>query len=45
MATQGIHWLGHAMHWGSIVGSQKDVQTLRRLLPPGVELAVLTPEA
>jgi L-ascorbate metabolism protein UlaG (beta-lactamase superfamily) len=33
------------MHWGSIVGSQKDVQTLRRLLPPGVELSVLTPEA
>jgi L-ascorbate metabolism protein UlaG (beta-lactamase superfamily) len=33
------------MHWGSIVGSQKDVQTLRRLLPPGVELAILTPEA
>jgi L-ascorbate metabolism protein UlaG (beta-lactamase superfamily) len=32
------------MHWGSIVGSQKDVQILQRRLPQGVELAVLEPE-
>lgn len=32
------------MHWGSVVGSQIDVQTLRKLLPQDIELAVLAPE-
>jgi len=33
------------MHWGTIVGSAKDVQVLQRHLPEDVELVVLKPES
>jgi L-ascorbate metabolism protein UlaG (beta-lactamase superfamily) len=32
------------MHWGDIVGTAEDVERLRKLMPAGVELAVLKPE-
>jgi L-ascorbate metabolism protein UlaG (beta-lactamase superfamily) len=33
------------MHWGDIVGTQADVERLRQLMPSGIELIVLKPEA
>jgi L-ascorbate metabolism protein UlaG (beta-lactamase superfamily) len=32
------------MHWGRLVGTEKDVERLRKLMPKGVRLVVMTPE-